>query len=53
MSESDRQELERWFGEPTGRLMRLGAFARVDDLIVAIEEYLAAWNPNRSSGRQQ
>jgi hypothetical protein len=46
MSESDRQEIERWFGELTGTRIRRVAFVSVNDLVVAIEEYVAAWNIN-------
>ena len=38
--------IERWFGELTGKRIRRGAFVSVDDLVAAIEEYLAAWNTN-------
>jgi len=36
--------IERWFGELTNKRIRRDSFLSVDDLIVAIEEYLAAWN---------
>lgn len=36
--------VERWFGELTGKRIRRGVFVSVDDLIAAIEEFLAAWN---------
>ncbi len=36
--------VERWFGELTGKRVRRGAFCSVDDLIQAIEEFMAAWN---------
>lgn len=38
--------IERWFGELTGKRIRRGVFISVDDLITAIEEYLAVWNKN-------
>jgi len=38
--------VERWFGELTGKRIRRGVFVSVDDLISAIEEFLAAWNAN-------
>jgi hypothetical protein len=36
--------VERWFGELTGKRIRRGTFVSVEDLVAAIEEYLAAWN---------
>lgn len=36
--------VERWFGELTGKRIRRGVFASVDDLKTAIQEFLAAWN---------
>jgi transposase len=36
--------VERWFGELTGKRVRRGVFVSVQDLIAAIEEYMAAWN---------
>jgi hypothetical protein len=36
--------VERWFGELTGKRIRRGSFASVEDLEKAIEEFLAAWN---------
>ena len=36
--------VERWFGELTGKRIRRGVFVSVEDLIAAIEEFLAAWN---------
>jgi len=36
--------VERWFGELTGKRVRRGAFVSVEDLIAAIDEYVAAWN---------
>jgi transposase len=36
--------VERWFGELTGKRIRRGVFVSVDDLVSAIEAFLAAWN---------
>ena len=36
--------IERWFGELTGKRVRRGSFANVDELKHAIMEFLAAWN---------
>jgi transposase len=36
--------VERWFGELTGKRVRRGIFVSVEDLISAIEEYVAVWN---------
>ena len=36
--------IERWFGELTQKRIRRGSFLDVADLIVAIEQFLAAWN---------
>jgi transposase len=36
--------VERWFGELTGKRIRRGVFVSVDDLKMAIEEFLSAWN---------
>ena len=36
--------VERWFGELTGKRIRRGVFVSVDDLKIAIEEFLLAWN---------
>lgn len=36
--------IERWFAELTNKRIRRGSFLSVDDLIAAIEEFLAAWN---------
>ena len=36
--------IERWFGELTGKRVRRGSFANVDELQQAIAEFLAAWN---------
>jgi transposase len=38
--------VERWFGELTGKRVRRGVFVSVEDLIAAIEEYVAVWNQN-------
>ena len=38
--------VERWFGERTGKRGRRGVFVSVEDLIAAIEEYVAVWNQN-------
>jgi hypothetical protein len=38
--------IERWFGELTGKRIRRGVFVSVDDLIAAIDDYLAVWNQN-------
>ena len=38
--------VERWFGELTAQRIRRDSFHSVDDLIAAIEEFLAAWNDN-------
>ena len=36
--------IERWFGELTSKRLRRDSFLSVDDLIAAINEFLAAWN---------
>lgn len=36
--------VERWFGELTGKRVRRGSFANVDELQQAILEFLTAWN---------
>ena len=36
--------IERWFGELTNKRIRRGSFLSVEDLITAINEFLAAWN---------
>jgi transposase len=36
--------IERWFAELTNKRIRRDSFLSVDDLIVAIEQFLAAWN---------
>ena len=38
--------IERWFAELTNKRIRRDSFFSVDDLIAAIEEFLAAWNEN-------
>ncbi len=38
--------IERWFAELTNKRIRRDSFLSVDDLIAAIEEFLAAWNEN-------
>jgi transposase len=37
---------ERWFAELTNKRIRRDSFFSVDDLIAAINEFLAAWNDN-------
>jgi transposase len=36
--------VERWFGELTAKRIRRGVFVSVEDLQMAIEQFLAAWN---------
>jgi transposase len=36
--------IERWFAELTNKRIRRDSFLGVDDLIAAIDEFLAAWN---------
>jgi len=36
--------IERWFGELTNKRIRRDSFLSVDDLVAAINEFLAAWN---------
>jgi transposase len=36
--------VERWFGELTGKRVRRSAFVSVEDLIAAINQYVAVWN---------
>jgi transposase len=36
--------IERWFAELTNKRIRRDSFLSVDDLIAAIDEFLAAWN---------
>ena len=38
--------IERWFAELTNKRIRRDSFRSVDDLVAAIEEFLAAWNEN-------
>ncbi len=38
--------IERWFGELTSKRIRRDSFLSVDDLIAAINEFLAVWNEN-------
>jgi transposase len=38
--------IERWFAELTIKRIRRGSFFSVNDLIAAINEFLAAWNDN-------
>jgi hypothetical protein len=38
--------IERWFAELTNKRIRRGSFLSVEDLITAIEDFLAAWNEN-------
>jgi transposase len=38
--------IERWFAELTNKRIRRDSFFSVDDLITAINEFLAAWNHN-------
>jgi transposase len=38
--------IERWFGELTGKRIRNGVFVSVPDLLLAIDEFLNAWNEN-------
>jgi transposase len=38
--------VERWFAELTNKAVRRGSFASVEDLELAIEQFLAAWNKN-------
>jgi transposase len=38
--------IERWFGELTSKRIRRDSFLSVDDLIAAINDFLAAWNEN-------
>ena len=36
--------VERWFGELTGKRIRRGVFVSVEDLKIAIAEFLSSWN---------
>jgi transposase len=38
--------IERWFAELTNKRSRRDSFLSVDDLIIAIEDFLATWNEN-------
>jgi transposase len=38
--------IERWFAELTNKRIRRDSFFSVDDLIAAINQFLAAWNQN-------
>jgi len=38
--------IERWFGELTNKRIRRDSFLSVEDLIAAINDFLAAWNEN-------
>ena len=38
--------VERWFAELTNKAVRRGSFASVEDLELAIEQFLEAWNDN-------
>lgn len=38
--------IERWFAELTNKRIRRDSFLSVDDLVAAIEDFLAAWNAN-------
>jgi transposase len=38
--------IERWFAELTNKRIRRDSFQSVEDLVAAIEEFLAAWNEN-------
>jgi transposase len=38
--------IERWFAELTNKRIRRDSFFSVDDLIAAINQFLAAWNEN-------
>ncbi|MGH7068650.1 MAG: IS630 family transposase [Acetobacteraceae bacterium] len=43
-SSSRLNMVERWFGDLTGKAVHRGSFASVADLVLAIEEFIAAWN---------
>jgi transposase len=36
--------IERWFAELTNKQIRRGSYLGVDDLVAAIQQFLAAWN---------
>ena len=38
--------IERWFAELTNKRIRRGSFLSVEDLVIAIEDFLTAWNEN-------
>jgi transposase len=38
--------IERWFAELTNKRIRRDSFLSVDDLVAAIEDFLAVWNEN-------
>ena len=38
--------IERWFAELTNQRIRRESFLSVDDLVAAIEDFLAVWNEN-------
>ena len=38
--------IERWFAELTNKRIRRDSFLSVDDLVTAIEDFLAVWNEN-------
>lgn len=38
--------IERWFAELTNKRIRRDSFLSVEDLVAAIEDFLAAWNAN-------
>jgi len=38
------QLIERWFAELTNKRIRRDSFRSVEDLVAAMEEFLAVWN---------
>jgi hypothetical protein len=38
--------IERWFAELTNKRIRRDPFLSIDDLVSAIEDFLASWNEN-------
>jgi hypothetical protein len=38
--------IERWFAELTNKRIRRDSFLSVEDLVTAINDFLAAWNEN-------
>ena len=38
--------IERWFAELTNKRIRRDSFFSVDELVAAINDFLAAWNEN-------